>query len=718
MTHARGIDRRSFLVSVAATGGALALGFDVNAAQAAGGAPEITAWIVIARDDTVTVRVARSEMGQGALTALAMLVAEELECDWSKVRTEFPRPDENLRRNRIWGDFSTGGSRSIRNSQEPLRKAGATAREMLIAAAAAQWGVEASECRAANSIVTHQPSGRTVTFGQVAEAAAKIAPPKDVKLKDARDWRLIGKPTKRLDVADKVQGKPIYGIDVRVPGMLYAAIAQCPVFKGTLKSVDETKVAGMKGVHKVVRLKDAVAVVAESWWQAKKALDALTIEWDAGESGNVSSDSIRDFLLGGLAAREAGVGRAQGNLAEGFAQAGRRVAADYAVPFLAHATLEPQNCTAHVTGDRAEIWVPTQNGEAAMAAAAHALGIRPQDVIVHKTMLGGGFGRRGATQDFVPPAVLIAREVGRPVKVLWSREEDTGHDYYRPVAMARMAAGLDADGMPLAWHVRMTGNSIWGTLMPATVRGGVDRQFQEGFLADMPYDIPNYLADYAIRNTHVPVGFWRCVNHTQNCFFKESFVDEMAHAAGIDPLEYRRRLIGRHRHAAKFLGVLNAAAERAGWTTPLPPNTFRGIALNEAYNTFVAAVAEITVGADGAVRMHRIVVALDPGTVVNPLTAEMQTESAVVFGLTAALYGEITIKDGRVEQSNFNDYRMLRLAEMPKVETVLMPSGGFWGGCGEPPVAVVAPALCNAIFAATGKRIRSLPLKNHDLRKT
>ncbi|MPZ40466.1 MAG: molybdopterin-dependent oxidoreductase [Rhizobiales bacterium] len=718
---ARGIDRRTFLVSVGAAGGALALGFDVRpgaqAARAAGDAPEITAWIVIHPDDTVIIRVARSEMGQGTLTALPMLVAEELECDWSKVRAEFPRPDENLRRNRVWGDFSTGGSRSIRNSQEPLRRAGATAREMLIAAAAMQWGVAASECRAANSIITHVPSGRTITFGQVAEAAAKMPLPKRVTLKDAKDWRLIGKPTRRLDVTDKVMGKPIYGIDVRVPGMLHAALAQCPVFKGTLKSVDDSQITGMSGVHKVVRLKDAVAVVADNWWQAKKALDALVIDWNTGDSGQVSSDSVRQFLLGGLTADKAGVGRAHGNLSEGFASAVTRVNADYFVPFLAHATLEPQNCTAHVTGDRAEIWAPTQNGEAALATAAHVLGIPPQNVIMHKTMLGGGFGRRGVTQDFVPPAVLIAKEVGRPVKVVWSREEDTGHDYYRPVAMARMSAGLDATGMPSAWHVRMTGNSIWSTLMPMTVRGGVDRQFQEGFLADMPYDIPNYLADYAIRNTHVPVGFWRCVNHTQNCFFKESFVDEMAHAAGIDPLEYRRRMIGKHHNAAKFLGVLNTAAERAGWTTPLPPQIHRGIALNEAYNTFVAAVAEVSVDTHGAVRMHRIVVALDPGTVVNPLTAEMQTESAVVFGLTAALYGEITIKDGRVEQSNFNDYRMLRMAEMPRVETVLMPSGGFFGGCGEPPVAVVAPALCNAIFAATGKRIRSLPLKNHDLRK-
>ena len=720
MIAAPDINRRTFLATIAA-GGGMALGFDLPLGsprpQAAGAAPEINAWIVIKPDGTVIVRVARSEMGQGTTTALPMLVAEELECDWSKVTFEFPRPDENLRRNRIWGDFSTGGSRSIRNSQEMLRRAGATAREMLIAAAAAQWGVATSECRAANSVVTHPASSRTATYGSLAEAAAKLPPPSNVRLKKPGEWRLIGTPVKRLEIADKVVGKPIYGIDVRVPGMLHAALAQCPVFKGTLKSIDERAIAGMKGVHKVVALKDAVAVVADNWWQAKKALDALTIEWDSGANGSVSSSDISAFLQDGLTATDAGIGYKQGHLADGFAQASQRIAADYSVPFLAHATMEPQNCTAHVTGDRAEIWVPTQNGEAAMASAAHTLGIPPRNVTVHKTMLGGGFGRRGATQDFVPPAVLVAKAVGRPVKLVWSREQDIAHDYYRPVAMARMTAGLDAAGMPVAWHVRMTGNSIWGTLMPALLRGGVDRQFQEGFLADMPYDIPNYLADYAIRNTHVPVGFWRCVNHTQNCFFKESFVDEMAHAAGIDPLDYRRRLIGKHRHAAKFLKVLNTAAERVGWNTPPPPQTFRGIALNEAYNTFVAAAAEVSVTADGTVRMHRIVVALDPGTVVNPLTAEMQTESAVVFGLTAALHGEITIKDGRVEQSNFHDYRMLRLAEMPRVATVLVPSGGFFSGCGEPPVAVVAPALCNAIFAATGKRIRSLPLAKHDLRR-
>jgi isoquinoline 1-oxidoreductase subunit beta len=715
------IDRRSFLASVAAVGGGLALGFEIpfgpELAGAAEGASEITAWIVISRDDSVTIRVAKSEMGQGSFTALPMLVAEELECDWSKVRPEFAAPHENLARNRVWGDMSTGGSRAIRSSHDHLRKAGATAREMLIAAAALQWNVAVSECRAANSIITHVPSGRMVSYGQVAEAAARIEPPKQVKLKDPKDWKLIGKPTKRLDIADKVRGKPIYGIDVRLPDMLYAALIQSPVFKGTLKSVDESKLSGMKGVRKVVKLKDAVAVVADSWWQAKKAVDALAITWDDGGNGQVTNDTIKNFLRTGLDAAEAGVGRKGGNVAEALARAAKRIEAEYYVPFLGHATMEPQNCTAHVTADKVEIWVPTQNGEASLAAAAQAAGVPPRNVVVHKTMLGGGFGRRGAVQDYIPHAVRIAKEVGRPVKTLWTREEDMRHDFYRPVAMARMTAGLDAAGLPIAWHVRMTGNSIRGTLTPMAVMNGVDTHFQEGFLEDMAYDVPNYLADYAMRNTHVPVGFWRGVNHTQNCFFKESFIDELAHAAGVDPYQYRRNLLGRHPHAGKFRDVLDAAAKGAAWGTPLPPGVFRGIAVEEANGTYVAGVAEASIGAEGEVRMHRIVVAINPGHVVNPLTVAMQTESAIVYGLTAALYGEITIKDGRVEQSNFNDYQMLRIAQMPKVETIIMPSGDFWGGVGEPPVSIVAPALCNAVFAATGKRIRSLPLKNHDLRR-
>jgi isoquinoline 1-oxidoreductase beta subunit len=712
------IDRRAFLASVAAVGGSLVLGFDVPLGppllRAETGAPEITAWIVIEPDDTVIVRVARSEMGQGSFTALPMLVAEELECDWSKVKAEFVPPEENLRRSRVWGDMSTGGSRSIRASQDYLRKAGATAREMLIAAAAGEWNVPASECRAHNSVITHVPTGRTVTFGRIARAAARVPPPKDIRLKDPKDWTLAGTPRKRLETIDKVQGKPIYAIDVRVPNMLHAAVIQSPVFGGKLKSIDETRIGGNKGVRKVVKLDDAVAVVADHWWQAKKAVEALELTWNDGGNGEVTSRSIEEFLRGGLEAKDAGVGRKEGDVAAGLAQAATRVEAEYAVPFLGHATLEPQNCTAHVTGDKVEVWAPTQNGEATLAAAAQAAGVPARNVVVHKCMLGGGFGRRGAMQDFVSLAVRIARQVEQPVKVIWTREEDTRHDFYRPVAMARMTAGLDAAGLPLAWHVRMTGPSIMGMMRP--ILGRVDKHFQEGFLDDMPYDMPNYLADSAMRMTHVPVGFWRCVNHTQNCFFKESFIDELAHAAGQDPYHYRRKMLRRHPRAARFIGVLDAAAAGAGWGTPPPPGVHRGIALNEVNGTYNAAVIEVSVGGGDALRIGRVVSAIDCGHVVNPMTVEMQVESATVYALTAALYGEITIKDGRVEQSNFHDYQMLRLAQMPKVETVIVPGGGFWSGVGEPPVAVVAPALCNAIFAATGKRIRSLPLKNHDLK--
>jgi len=715
MTDAGALNRRTFLASIAASGGALTLGFDLGSARA-NAATEITAWIVIAPDDQVTIRIAKSEMGQGVFTGLAMLVAEELACDWSKVRAELVAPHDNLARGRVYGDMSTGGSRSIRNSEATLREAGATAREMLIAAAAARWRVASAECRAQAGVVTHTASGRSVRYGAIAEDAARVPPPTQVALKDAKDWTLIGQPTRRLDAPDKVLGRTTYGIDVRLPGMLNAALIQCPVFKGTLKSVDDSKARGMPGVRKIVALKDAVAVVADTYWHAQRAASALTITWDDGHNGSVSSNSIADFVRSGLDAPNAGVGHKTGNVTDALARAATRIEAEYAVPFLAHATMEPQNCTAHVSSDLVEIWAPTQNGEASLAAAAQAAGVPTHNVVVHPLMIGGGFGRRGVVQDFVRYAVLIAKEVDAPVKTVWSREEDIRHDYYRPVAMARLTAGLDTTGTLAALQVRLSGNSILATLMPFGLANRVDLQFQEGFLEDMPYEVPHYLADYAMRNTHVPVGFWRCVNHTQNCFFRESFIDELAHAAGADPYRYRRNLIGAHKHADKLLGVLDAAAERAAWGTPLPAGIHRGIALNEAFGTFVAAVCEASVSASGEARMHRIVVALDPGTIVNPLSVETQVQSAVVYGLTATLYGEITIQNGRVEQGNFNDYRMLRMAEMPKVECVLAPSGGFCSGCGEQPVSVVAPALCNAIFAATGKRIRSLPLKNHDLR--
>jgi isoquinoline 1-oxidoreductase beta subunit len=711
------MDRRAFLASVAATGGTLTLGFAIPLAprqgRASQSAPEITAWVVIGPDDTVIIRIAKSEMGQGAFTALAMLVAEELECDWSKVKAEFAAPHENRRRNRVWGNMSTGASRSISASQNDLRQAGAIARMMLVAAAAARWNVPTLECGAANSVITHHPSGRTVTFGAVAAAASEVAPPAHVKLKDPPAWKLIGTRQPRLEVPDKVMGKPIYAIDVRLPNMLYAAIAQCPVFKGTLKSVDESALARMKGIRRVVKQADAVAVVAVSWWQAKQALDALPISWDFGEAAAASSASIGEALRAGLSASDARTGRNEGDVAAALAGAARRIEADYEVPFLAHATMEPQNCTAHVTADAVEIWVPTQDGETALAIAADAAGVSQSKVIVHKMMLGCGFGRRGIFQDFVRQAVMIAKEISEPVQLIWTREEDIRHDFYRPVAAARMTAGLDGDGMPAAWKIRLAGQSIIAAVSPRVMQFGVDRNFLQGLLEDMPYAVPNYAVDFAMRNTHVPVGVWRSVNHSQNAFFKESFVDEMAHAASSDPYAFRRRLLAKR---PKELAVLDAAAKHAGWGAPPPNGVSRGIALHSSQSSVCAQVVEASVDHAGKVHVHRVVSAIDVGHVVNPLTIELQTESAIVFALSAALYGEISIRDGRVEQSNFHDYRMLRMAEVPRVETVILASGGFWGGVGETPVPPLAPALCNAIFAATGKRVRSLPIRNHDLR--
>ena len=712
------LDRRTFLVGAARVGGGLALGVLAPASAravsaVASGAAEIDCWVLIAPDDAVTIRVARAEMGQGAMTGLAMLVAEELQCDWAMVRTEFVAPQDNMRRGRIWGDMSTGASRSIAASQDYLRRAGATAREMLIAAAAARWNVPASQCSAQSSTIAHAASGRTLRYGEVADDAAKLKPPAAVALKPPSAWTLAGKPRKRLDVFDKVTGRPIYAIDVRLPGMLYAAIRQCPVFGGTLKSVDESALKAMKGVRRVVRMPNAVAVVADSWWRANQAVKALDVTWDNRGNGALSTAAIRDHVRAGLDARQAQVGRSDGDVAAGLARAVRRVEADYEVPFLAHATMEPQTCTAHVRPDRVEVWAPSQDASTALATAALAAGVPDSKVVIHSMLLGGGFGRRGTIQEFIRQAVLIAKEADGPVKLVWSREEDIQHDLYRPFGMARLAAGLDASGMPIAWSIRLAGPSFVASIVPNLTGNFLDRSYVSGLTEEMPYAVPNYLIDYVIRPTPVPLGVWRAINYTQNAFYKECFVDEMAHAAGIDPYRFRRRLV---RNNPKNLAVLDAAARRAGWDTPPAPGVFRGIALNEACGSYCAQVAEVSVD-DGHVRVHRVVAAIDCGHVVNPLSIEMQTQGAVVYALTAALYNEITVKDGAAAQSNFDSYPMLRIADTPKVETVMVPSGDFWGGVGEPPVPPLAPAVCNAIFAATGKRIRSLPLQNHDLGK-
>ena len=709
------LSRRSFLAAMSAVGGGLTLAFAIPFSPArAAETAEVTAWLLICPDNSVVVRVAHAEMGQGILTGLAMLVAEELECDWASVRTEFVSPSENLRRDQIWGDMSTGASRSIASSQLYLRQAGAMARQLLVAAAAARWQVPVEQCVAQSGAITHTPSGRSVSFGAVAEAAARIEPPAEVKLKDPSEWKLVGKPRRRLDVLAKVMAQPVYAIDVRLPDMLYAAIVQCPVFGGKLRSVDENAIAAMKGVRGVVRLPEAVAVVADSWWRAKCALEALPIVWDDCGNKRLSSAEIADFVRGGLDVNEGQIGRADGDVSAGFARAVRRVEADYTVPFLAHATMEPQTCTAHVKPDGVEIWVPTQGAATALATAAVAAGVPNDKVVVHSTLLGGGFGRRGAIQEYISQAVLIAKEFREPVKLLWTREEDVRHDLYRPFGMARLVAGLDADGMPIAWKIRLAGPSFVATLVPGFGTSFIDRSFLSGLTDEMPYAVPNYLVDYVVRQSPVPVGVWRAINYTQNAYYKECFVDEMAHAAGSDPYLYRRRLL---RDSPKNLAVLDAAAKRANWGAPLPAGVFRGIAVNEACGSYCAQVVEASIEA-GSVRVHRVVAAIDLGHVVNPLSVEMQTQGAVVYALTAALYGEITIKDGAAEQSNFDEYEMLRIGDAPRVETVMVPSGDFWGGVGEPPVPPLAPALCNAVFAATGKRIRSLPLKNHDLKAT
>ena len=716
------LNRRSFIIGTAALGGGLALGLDLpfggpQVVRAADGSPEVNAWVVIRPDDTVVIRIARSEMGQGSLTGLAQLVAEELACDWSKVTTEYPTPGQNVARKRVWGDFSTGGSRGIRSSQDYVRKGGAAARMMLIQAAADQWKVPVAECTAANSVITHKASGRTTTYGKVAEAAAKLTPPADVKLKDPKDWTLIGKGVKRLDTADKVTGAMIYGADIKLPGMLNAAIKDCPVTGGKLKSYDEAKIAGMKGVKKVVAVDGtAVAVVADTWWHAKTALDALPIVWDEGENAKVSSASIAKWLAEGLESGPAFVGNENGDAKAALASAAKKVEATYNYPYQNHATMEPMNATALYTPERCEVWCGTQNGEAAFAAALEASGLPAEKVDVHKLMLGGGFGRRGMT-DYVRQAVAIAKQMpGTPIKLLWSREEDMQHGKYHPVTQCKLTGAFDADDNLVALHYRLSGQSILFSVRPEALQNGMDPAAFQGVAqsgeAAIGYSVPNLLVEHSMRNPHVPPGFWRGVNVNHNAIYMECFMDELAQAVGQDPLEFRRKLMGKN---PKHLAVLNAVAEKIGWGTPAPQGVYRGIAQVMGYGSYVAGAAEISVTDGSKIKVHRIVASTDPGYVVNPAQVERQIAGSFVYGLSALFYGGCTVKDGRIEQTNFDTYNSMRINEMPKVEAVMVPSGGFWGGVGEPTIGVAAPAVLNAYFAATGKRIRSFPLRNQNI---
>ncbi|QDW37421.1 xanthine dehydrogenase family protein molybdopterin-binding subunit [Bradyrhizobium sp. KBS0727] len=719
------LNRRAFVIGTAAAGAGLALGLDIpfggpTVVRAADGSPEVNAWVVIRPDDTVVIRIARSEMGQGTLTGLAQLVAEELECDWSKVTTEYPTPGQNVARKRAWGDFSTGGSRGIRSSQDYVRKGGATARMMLVQAAANEWKVPASECTASNSVITHAASGKTTTYGKVVEAAAKLTPPADadIKLKDPKDWKIAGKGLKRLDTVDKTTGKMIYGIDVKLPGMLNAAVKACPVFGGKLKSYDEAKVMGMKGVKKVVKVDDsAVAVVADTWWHAKTALEALPVVWDEGDNAKVSSESIAKWLAEGLDnAQPAYVGNTNGDAKAAIASAAKKVEAVYNYPYQNHATMEPLNATAVWSADKCEVWCGTQNGEAAFAATLEASGLSADKCDVHKQMLGGGFGRRGQT-DYVRQAVLIARQMpGTPVKLLWSREEDMQHGMYHPITQCKLTGAFDADNNLIALHVRLSGQSILFTLRPAALENGKDPVAFQGLNASgeaaIGYSVPNLLVEHSMRNPHVPPGFWRGVNVNHNAIYLECFMDELAQSVGQDPLAFRRKLMSKH---PKHLAVLNAVAEKIGWGTPAPQGVYRGIAQHMGYGSYVAGAAEISVTNGNKIKVHRIVAATDPGYAVNPAQIERQIAGSFVYGLSGLFYGGCTVKNGAIEQTNFDTYNSMRIAEMPKVESIVMPSGGFWGGVGEPTICVAGPAVLNAYFAATGKRIRSVPLRDQNI---
>jgi len=632
MNHMPTLNRRAFVIGTATAGAGLALGLDIpfggpTVVRAADGSPEINAWVVIRPDDTVVIRIARSEMGQGTLTGLAQLVAEELECDWSKVTTEYPTPGQSVARKRAWGDFSTGGSRGIRTSQEYVRKGGATARTMLIQAAANEWKVPASECTAANSVITHTPSGRTTTYGKVVEAAARLEPPADVKLKDPKDWKLAGKALKRLDTADKTTGKMTYGIDIKLPGMLNAAIKDCPVFGGKLKSFDEAKVTGMKGVKKVVQVNDhAVAVVADTWWHAKSALDALPIVWDEGENAKVSSESIAKWLEEGLdASQPAFIGNQNGDAKAAVASAAKKIEAVYNYPYQNHATMEPLNATALYTADKCDVWCGTQNGEAAFAATLEASGLPADKCEVHKLILGGGFGRRGQT-DYVRQAVAIAKQMpGTPIKLLWSREEDMQHGTYHPVTQCKLTGAFDADNNLTALQIRISGQSILFKLRPEALVNGMDPAAFQGLNASgeagIGYSLPNLLVEHSMRNPHVPPGFWRGVNINQNAIYLECFMDELANAVGQDPVEFRRKLMTKH---PKHLAVLNAVADKIGWGKPAPQGVHRGIAQHMGYGSYVAAAAEISVTDGTKIKVHRIVAATDPGYAVNPAQIERQ----------------------------------------------------------------------------------------------
>jgi isoquinoline 1-oxidoreductase beta subunit len=715
--------RRTFLKASAATGGGLLISFylpgTARLSEAAAAPTKLNSFLKIGTDGKITFFCGQVEMGQGAHNALAMMIAEEMEVDFKDVRVEQGGIEPAFGNPRysgfkaVGGFQATGGSSSVRNVGVPVRQAGAAARYMLIAAAAEKMKVSPGECVAEKGWVIYQPTGKKVSYGAIASEAAKIAAPAEPILKQPGQFKIIGKSTKRQDIPLKVNGKTIYGIDVKRAGLLTAVVARSPVLGGKVKSFNADRAMKVTGVKKVVQITSGVAVVADGFWPARQGRDALDITWDEGPMAQVSSSDLyrswAELAKGSEAAERLKVGDVDKALASGA----KRVESMYEVPFLAHACMEPMNATAHFKGDSVEIWAPTQAQSWNQHWVSQLTALAPSAITIHTTYLGGGFGRR-LESDYVVEAVETSRAAGNiPVKVVWTREDDTQHSPYRPASHNVLTAALESSGLPIAWRHRIVGASIlqyFKTFSHLLRKDGLDPTSVQGAADYFPYDIPNVYVDYVNNNPGVPSGFWRSVGNSQNGFIMESFIDELAHAAGDDPYRYRRQLMGKPL-AARLRAVLDLAAEKAGWGKPLPPGVHRGIAAHFAYGGYCAQVAEVSVAKGGLVKVHRVVAAIDCGWVVNPDTVVAQIESGIVYGLNAALYNEITIKNGRVEQSNFNDYPMMRMSEMPKVEVHILEGQGDQGGIGEPGTPPIAPAVCNAIFAATGKRIRKLPIK-------
>ncbi len=701
--------RRDFIKVSAVAGGGLLIGFHFptltrfGAAEAADAELKPNAWIRIGIDDSVTLRCASSEMGQGVYTAIPMLLAEELECDWSRIKVEMA-PADKAYTNPLIGQQLTGGSTAVRAFWTPLRTAGANARELLISAAAQAWKVKPADCRAENGVVLHKGSERRLRYGELVDAAAKLPVPQAVFLKDSNEFKLIGKPTARLDTPAKVNGSAKFGLDVQLDGLLTAVVARCPVPGGKLKSFDAGPAKAVKGVREVFAIHSGVAVVADSFWAAKQGRDALAIQWDEGANARLDSAAVRAGLERALK-KKGVVARTEGDVTKALKGAARKIEAVYEVPYLAHACMEPMNCTARVTAEDCELWVGTQGQTGAQFVAGKITGLPPEKIKVNTLFLGGGFGRR-AEQDFVAEAVELSMRTKQPVKVVWTREDDMRHDQYRPATLNRLNAALDKQGNVTAWQHAIAGPSIMTRVFPNSVKNGIDRTSVEG-AASLAYAIPNMQVTWVMENGAVPVGFWRSVGSSQNAFITECFLDEVAAAAGKDPFELRRTLLALQ---PRDLGVLELAAQKAGWGTPLPAGRARGIAVAESFGSHCAQVAEVSLDR-GRVRVHRVVCAIDCGMVVNPDTVVAQMESGIVYGLTAALKGEITIKNGRVEQGNFNDYPLLRIDEMPEIDVHIVKCIEAPGGVGEPGTPPIAPAVANAVFALTGKPVRKLPIR-------